>query len=90
MKLIPLLDRVLIEQHQAQKTISGFAIPTSEQNKPQTGTVIRAAEDTGFEPGEEIVFDKFSNGMAVEENGKELLLISTKHIFAKIKSNGSD
>ncbi len=89
MKLIPLLDRVLVEQHQAKKLVGNLSIPKLEQKRPKTGIVIRSAEGTNFNPGDEVVFDQFTNAMAINENGKELLLISTKDIFAKIESNGN-
>ncbi len=87
-KLIPLLDQVLVKQHDAKKTLGslGLSMPESDQRKPNTGTVIRAAEGTTFKSGDVIVFDQHANPMNVTEEDNEYVLISSTKIFAKMES----
>lgn len=87
---IPLQDKVLVEQHKAASQVSGYHIPEAERGKTNTGTVIRASEQTPFEPGQDIIYDKFVNPMTFKEGDKEYIILSEKNIYGFIKDDGTE
>jgi len=79
-KHIPINGLVLVQQHEAQKKMGAIDIPEIEQRKPNSGTVIRACDTVRLNPGDQIIFDKFSGFTEVKEDGKDYLLIEYKNI----------
>lgn len=93
MKLIPLGDRVLIRQDEAEETTaSGLYIASESKEKPQSGVVVAVGEgkhdkDGQLIPvlvkaGDHVVFAKYGS-TEVEVEGEKLLLMRAEDIYAK-------
>ena len=94
MSLIPLGDRVLIKQDEAeQTTASGLYLASESKEKPQSGVVIAAGEGKRdkdgnlipvlVKPGDHVVFAKYGTN-EIEVDGEKLLLMRAEDIYAKI------
>ena len=94
MKLVPLFDRVILEQVKAEETTkSGIVLPGSDKEKPCEGTVI-AAGPGGVVEGKEVVmqvkakdhviYSKYA-GTEVELEGKKYIIVKQNDILAVIK-----
>ena len=94
MNIKPLFDKVVVESvTQEEKTKSGFFLPTSAQEKPQTCQVV-AVGPGGMMDGKEIVMqvkvgDKVlcANyaGSNFKVNGKEFTIIKQSDILAIVE-----
>lgn len=93
MKLIPLGDRVLVRQDEAEETTaSGLYIASDAKEKPQSGTVVAAGEgkldkDGDLIPmpvkaGDHVVFAKYGS-TEVEVDGETLLIMRAEDMYAK-------
>lgn len=93
MSLIPLGDRVLIKQDEAEETTaSGLYLAGDSKEKPQSGVVIAAGEGKHdkdgniipvlVKPGDHVVFAKYGSN-EVEVDGEKLLLMRAEDIYAK-------
>ena len=91
MKLVPLTDRVVLKQLEAEeKTQSGIILPDSAKEKPQEAEVI-AVGPGGIVDGKEVVmqvkegqkviYKKYS-GTEVTYDKKDYLLIRAEEILA--------
>ena len=94
MKLIPLADRVIVKQVEAEETTKGGIILTSAaQEKPQIFEVI-AVGPGGFidgnevemtvEPGDKVITGKYS-GTQVKIDGVELTIVRQHDILAIVE-----
>lgn len=94
MKLIPLADRVIVKQVEAEETTKGGIILTSAaQEKPQIFEVI-AVGPGGFidgnevemtvEPGDKVITGKYS-GTQVKVDGVELTIVRQQDILAIVE-----
>ncbi len=94
MKLIPLADRVIVKQVEAEETTKGGIILTSAaQEKPQIFEVI-AVGPGGFvdgnevemtvEPGDRVITGKYS-GTQVKIDGVELTIVRQQDILAIVE-----
>ena len=94
MKLVPLADRVIIKQVEAEETTkSGIILASSAQEKPQVYEVI-AVGPGGFvdgnevemtvEPGDRVITGKYS-GTEVKVDGQELTLVRQQDILAIVE-----
>ena len=94
MKLIPLADRVIVKQVEAEETTKGGIILTSAaQVKPQIFEVI-AVGPGGFidgnevemtvEPGDKVITGKYS-GTQVKIDGVELTIVRQQDILAIVE-----
>ena len=94
MKLIPLSDRVIVKQVEAEETTKGGIILTSAaQEKPQIFEVI-AVGPGGFidgnevemtvEPGDKVITGKYS-GTQVKIDGVELTIVRQQDILAIVE-----
>nr|WP_281241531.1 co-chaperone GroES [Isobaculum melis] len=92
--LKPLGDRIIIEVTKEQEqTSSGFVLPSSAQEKSQTGTIIAVGEgrtlDNGtklpvsVQVGETVLFESYA-GTEVKYDGKEYLVLHEKDLVAVI------
>ena len=80
MKLVPLLDRVVIKQLEAEeKTKSGIILASAAQEKPQEAVVV-AVGPGGVIDGKEVV-------MQVKEGQK---VIYSKHAGTEVKLDGEE
>ena len=94
MKLIPLADRVIVKQVEAEETTKGGIILSSAaQEKPQIFKVI-AVGPGGFvdgnevemtvEPGDKVITGKYS-GTQVKVDGEELIIVRQQDILAIVE-----
>ena len=94
MTLKPLADRVIIKQVEAEeKTKSGFILPSSAQEKPQTCVVV-AVGPGGVVDGKEVVMQvkvgdkvlcsKYA-GTDFKVDGKEFTIIKQSDILAIVE-----
>jgi len=95
-KLKPLNDKIIVEKAPAEeKTEGGLYLPSSSQEKPQEGIIVAAGPGILNEKGERkalqvkegdrILYSKYL-GTEIKINGKELLIMSEKDVFAIIES----
>ncbi len=88
--IIPLADRVIIQQAEAETTTaSGIIIPDSAQEKPQKGTVIAVGKGTKDNPmtvkeGDSILYGKYA-GNELKYNGSDYMIMKESDILAIIK-----
>lgn len=84
MKVIPVLDKIIIEQDEAQDRMGGFAISDTSKEKPRQGTVVAIGggamnPNGGFYPmitkvGDKVMYGEFS-GQPIYIEGKEYIII---------------
>lgn len=94
MKLVPLFDRVVLEQVKAEETTkSGIVLPGQEKEKPSEAVVV-AVGPGGVVDGKEItmqvkakdhvIYSKYA-GTEVELEGKKYIVVKQNDILAVIK-----
>ena len=95
MKLIPLDDRIVIKQLDAEsKTAGGIILPDTAKEKPQIGKVIAVGPGAMNEKserqalqikvGDTVLYSKYS-GTEIKTGGRELLIIAEKDVLAIIE-----
>ncbi len=86
MSVKPIGSRVLIEvKVMEEKTASGLYIPTTAQEKTNTGEVLAVGDkDITVSVGQTIVFEKYA-GTPIEMDGKELLIIDMESVLAVVE-----
>jgi chaperonin GroES len=88
--IIPLADRVIIQQAEAETTTaSGIIIPDTAQEKPQKGTVIAVGKGSKDNPmtvkvGDNILYGKYA-GTELKYNGADYMIMKESDILAIIK-----
>jgi len=94
MKLVPLGDRVVLKQLEAEETTkSGIVLPGQSQEKPQEATVI-AVGPGGVVDGKEVtmlvkegdsvIYSKYA-GTSVKFDGEEYVIVKQNDILAIVK-----
>ena len=94
MKLVPLADRVVLKQLEAEQTTkSGIVLPGQEKEKPQQAEVI-AVGPGGVVDGKEIkmevkvgdkvIYSKYA-GTEVKMDGEEYIIVRQSDILAVVK-----
>lgn len=94
-KIVPLADRVVIKNIQAEETTaSGLVIPDTAKEKPQQGEVIAVGpgrvDDNGkrvpldITVGDRVLYAKYS-GNDIKLDMTDYLVLSEKDILAKIE-----
>ena len=88
MKLVPLGDRVVIKQLQAEETTkSGIVLPGAAKEKPQEAVVVAVG------PGEvvmqvkiddKVIYSKFA-GTEVKLQGEEVIIVRQNDILAIVE-----
>ena len=87
---MPLADRVIIQQAEAETTTaSGIIIPDNAQEKPQKGTVIAVGKGTKDNPmtvkaGDNILYGKYA-GTELKYNNSDYMIMKESDILAIIK-----
>ena len=87
---MPLADRVIIQQAEAETTTaSGIIIPENAQEKPQKGTVIAVGKGTKDNPmtvkaGDNILYSKYA-GTELKYNNSDYMIMKESDILAIIK-----
>ena len=90
MKLVPLGDRVVLEQLEAEETTkSGIVLPGQAQEKPQQAKVVAVGPGTEevkmeVKKGDEVIYSKYS-GTNVKLEGKEYVIVKQSDILAIVK-----
>ena len=94
MKLVPLQDRVVLKQLEAEETTaSGIVLPGSAQEKPQMAEVIAVGPGTTADgkevkmevkKGDRVIYSQYS-GTKAKLDGEEFIIVSQKDILAIVK-----
>ncbi|MFQ7035944.1 co-chaperone GroES [Candidatus Borkfalkia ceftriaxoniphila] len=94
MNIKPLFDRVVVESVQSEeKTKSGFILPSSAQEKPQTARVVAVGpggvvdgKDVTMEVkiGDVVLYAKYS-GSEFKVDGKEFTILRQSDILAIVE-----
>ena len=95
MSLHTLDDRIVVQPGESEETTaSGLVIPDTAKEKPQQGEVLavgpgRRSETTGelipldIAVGDTVVYSKYG-GTEISADGKDLLILSSRDILAKV------
>lgn len=94
-KLSPLDDRIIVEQHEAEeRTAGGIVLPDNAKEKPTRGTVVAVGPgklmDTGnrgkmgVRVGDEVFYGKYS-GTEVELSGTKYTVLRENDVLAVIE-----
>ncbi len=90
MKLVPLADRVVLKQLEAEtKTQSGIILTSSAQEKPQEAEVIAVGPGTAevkmeVEVGQKVIYAKYS-GTNVKMGDDEYIIVKQDDILAIVE-----
>ncbi|HKQ47675.1 MAG TPA: co-chaperone GroES [Phycisphaerae bacterium] len=95
LKITPLDDRIVVEQHEAEdKTAGGIILPQQAKEKPTRGTVLAAGPgkmlDSGNRGkmsvtiGDEVYYGKYS-GTEVDVDGKKYTVLRESDVLAIIE-----
>lgn len=94
MKLVPLGDRVILKQFEAEETTaSGIVLPGQSKEKPQQATVIAVGPgkevDGKLQPmavkeGDVVIYSKYS-GSEVKFGDEEFIVIGQDNILAIVE-----
>ena len=94
MKLVPLGDRVVLKQLEAEETTkSGIVLPVQAQEKPQQAEVIAVGpggvvdgKEVKMEVtvGDKVIYSKYS-GTEVKLDGEEYIIVKQSDILAIVK-----
>ena len=94
MKLVPLGDRVVLKQVEAEETTkSGLILTTSAQEKPQEAEVIAVGPGgmvdgkevtMQVKPGDKVIYSKYA-GNEVKLEGKEYIIVRQNDILAVVE-----
>ncbi len=95
MKLVPLGDRVVLKQLEAEETTkSGIVLPGQNKEKPQQAEVIAAGpggvvdgKEVKMEVkvGDKVIFSKYSGTNVTLDNDEELIVVKQNDILAIIE-----
>ncbi len=94
MKLVPLSDRVVLKQQEAEETTkSGIILTSASQEKPQEAEVI-AVGPGGLvdgkevkmlvEPGQKVIYSRYA-GNEVKLDGEEYVIVRQSDILAIVE-----
>jgi chaperonin GroES len=94
MKLVPLADRVVLKQLEAEETTkSGIVLPGAEKEKPQQAEVIAVGPGTVVDgkevkmevkKGDNVIYSKYS-GTEVKLDDETFIIVKQNDILAIIK-----
>lgn len=94
MKLVPLLDRVVLKQLEAEETTkSGIILTTSAQEKPQEAEVIAVGPggvidgnkvEMQVKKGQKVIYSKYA-GTDVKLDGEEYIIVRQSDILAVVE-----
>lgn len=95
LKMTPLDDRIVVEQHEAEdKTAGGIILPQQAKEKPTRGTVLAAGPgkmlDSGnrgkmsVHVGDEVFYGKYS-GTEVDLDGKKYTVLRESDVLAIVE-----
>ena len=94
MKLVPLGDRIVLKQVEAEETTkSGLILTTSAQEKPQEAEVIAVGPGgmvdgkevtMQVKPGDKVIYSKYA-GNEVKLEGEEYIIVRQNDILAVVE-----
>ncbi len=90
MKLVPLADRVVLKQLEAEeKTKSGIILSSGSQEKPLEAEVIAVGPGTDdvkmeLEKGDKVFYSKYA-GTEIKFEGEEYIIIKQADVLAVVK-----
>ena len=90
MKLVPLSDRVVLKQLEAEETTkSGIILTSAAQEKPQEAEVVAVGpgtEDVKMEVsvGQKVIYSKYA-GTEVKLDGEEYIIVRQNDILAVVE-----
>ena len=94
MKLVPLGDRVVLKQHEAEQTTkSGIVLPGQEKEKPQQAEVIAVGPGGVIEgkevkmevkAGDKVIYSKYA-GTEVKLEDEKFIIVKQSDILAVIE-----
>ena len=94
MKLVPLGDRVVLKQMEAEETTkSGIVLPGQAKEKPQQAEVIAVGPGgvvdgkevkMEVEAGQKVIYSKYA-GTEVKMDGEEYIIVRQNDILAIVK-----
>ncbi len=94
MKLVPLGDRVVLKQMEAEETTkSGIVLPGQAKEKPQQAEVIAVGPGgivdgkevkMEVEAGQKVIYSKYA-GTEVKMDGEEYIIVRQSDILAVVK-----
>ena len=94
MKLVPLGDKVVLKQVEAEETTkSGLILTTSAQEKPQEAEVIAVGPGgmvdgkevtMQVKPGDKVIYSKYA-GNEVKLEGEEYIIVRQNDILAVVE-----
>ena len=94
MKLVPLGDRVVLKQIEAEETTkSGIVLPNAAKEKPQMAIVIAVGPGGNVDgkeitmhvkAGEKVIYSKYA-GTEVKVDGEELIIVRQSDILAIVE-----
>ena len=90
MRLIPLSDRVVLKQCEAQTTTkSGIVLTSSNQEKPQEAEIIAVGPgtvDTAMEVtvGQKVIYTKYA-GTTIKDGENEYIIVKQSDIIAIVE-----
>lgn len=93
MKLVPLADRVVLKQCEAEETTkSGIILAGSAQEKPQEAEVVAVGPGGNVDgkevtmhvkPGDKVIYSKYA-GNEVKLDGEEYIIVKQNDILAVV------
>lgn len=92
MKLVPLGERVVLKQVEAEeKTKSGIILTGEAQEKPSYAEVIAVGPGTDkvkmeVQVGDKVVFSKYA-GMQAKVDGEEYIIVKQSDVLAILKND---
>ena len=90
MKLVPLGDRVVLKQFEAEETTkSGIILTSKTQEKPQEAEVIAVGPGTEevkmeVKAGDKVIYSKYA-GTEVKLDGEEYIVVKQSDILAIVE-----
>jgi chaperonin GroES len=83
MKIKPLLNRVVIEQDEAQsKTNSGLILPDSAKEKPLSGKIVAKGDEANLvNVGDMVLYQKY-RGTDISIDGKDYMIMQQEDLLA--------
>ncbi len=95
MKLVPLADRVVLKQCEAEETTkSGIILAGSAQEKPQEAEVVAVGPGGNVDgkevtmhvkPGDKVIYSKYA-GNEVKLDGEEYIIVKQNDILAIVEA----
>ena len=93
MKIMPLFDRIVVEEESEKQTDSGIFLGKKDTDGPKIGTVIKVPEESEtpdgkkfkllVKTGDKVLFNKYAGAEALLEN-KTVIFIRQTDILAVI------